>query len=65
MPRQVSSEVMTATNASKDKDRLECISEAHLQYMREFISWEEAASKKTLDLFLAGKLRQAIDSKTS
>jgi hypothetical protein len=56
---------MTATNTSEDNDRLECISESHLQYMREYIRWEELSSKKTLDLFLAGKLRRVIDSKAS
>jgi hypothetical protein len=49
---------MPAINTSKDNDRLECISEAHLQFMREYIRREEVASKKTLDLFLAGKLSQ-------
>jgi hypothetical protein len=53
---------MPAINTSKDNDRLECISEAHLQYMREYIRWEEATSKKTLDLFLAGRLRRVSDS---
>jgi hypothetical protein len=53
------------SNLKLDNDRLECISESHLQYMREFIRREEVASKKTLDLFLAEKLKQAIDSKLS
>jgi hypothetical protein len=57
--------MMTGTKISRDNDVTECISESHLQFMRDFIEREEVASRKTLDLFLAEKLKQAIDSKPS
>src|ERR1700730_4525653 len=50
---------MTATmDSSRDTDRAECISEGHLQFMREYIRREEETGKGTLDRFLAGRLLQ-------
>jgi hypothetical protein len=49
---------MTATNTTKDNDRLECISESHLQYMRSYCAWEEKKAKATLERFLEQRLSQ-------
>lgn len=43
-------------DSSRDTDIAECISEGHLQFMRDFIRREEEAAKATLDRFLAGRL---------
>jgi hypothetical protein len=48
---------MTATDTSRD-ETAECISEAHLLYIMEYIRYEEAAAKATLDRFL--KERAAV-----
>ena len=41
-----------------DNGRAECISEGHLQFMREFVRRDEERNKATLDRFLAGRLDQ-------
>jgi hypothetical protein len=53
---------MTVTKISRDNNITECISESHLQFMRDFIEREEVASRKTLDLFLAEKLNAEAES---
>jgi hypothetical protein len=58
LAHQVWAEVtMTATDTSRESDRVECISEGHLQFMRDFIARDEAVCKATLERFLAGKLK--------
>jgi hypothetical protein len=42
--------------SSRDSDRAECISEGHLQFMREYIRHEEAIRQVTLDRFLREKV---------
>jgi hypothetical protein len=49
-------------DSTRENDRIECISEGHLQFMREYVLYEEERSKATLDRFLTGKLRQAMES---
>jgi hypothetical protein len=49
---------MTATTTSKDNDRLECISESHLQFMRSYCAWEEKNAKATQERFLQQRLSQ-------
>jgi hypothetical protein len=41
-------------------ERLECISEGHLQFMRGYIRREEASANATLDRFLARKLKGEV-----
>jgi hypothetical protein len=60
--KSITTKTKVASEVNQD-GRAECISESHLQFMRDFIEREEVASRKTLDLFLAGKLRRAMDSK--
>jgi hypothetical protein len=36
----------------------ECISEAHLQFMRDYVAREEKLAKATVDRFLTTKLKQ-------
>jgi hypothetical protein len=45
-------------NSQTDTDRVECISEGHLQFMREFIRKEEEICKAALDRFLAARMSQ-------
>jgi hypothetical protein len=52
---------MTASDTTRN-ETAECISEAHLLYIREYIRYEEAKSKATLDRFLAAKLNKPSDS---
>jgi hypothetical protein len=53
---------MTATDTSRENDRVECISESHLQFIRAFIMHEEKVAKATLDRFLAAKLNKPLDN---
>jgi hypothetical protein len=53
-----------ASEVNQDDER-DCLSDGHAEFMRSYCAWEEIRAEKTLDLFLAGKLRQAIDSKPS
>jgi len=45
-------------NSQTDTDRVECISEGHLQFMREFIRKEEEICKAALDRFVAARMSQ-------
>jgi hypothetical protein len=49
----------------RDNDRVECISEGHLQFMREYIRYEEETAKATLDRFLRERFKRAasVESK--
>jgi hypothetical protein len=52
MPNQVSSEVNDET--------AECISDGHLEYMREYIRRGDESARKAIERFLAGKLRHRL-----
>lgn len=47
-------------DTSKENDSLECISEAHLQYMRDYIFRENQRSKQAAERFL--KLKGVVAS---
>jgi hypothetical protein len=49
--------------SNRENDRVECISEAHLQYMRDYISRENERSKQAAERFL--KVKGAIVSEPS
>ena len=50
-------------DTTRENDRVECISEAHLQYMRDFISRENERSKQAAERLL--KLKEEIASESS
>jgi hypothetical protein len=54
---------MTATDTSRESDRVECISEGHLEFMREYVRWEEERSKQAIDNFMVWKLRQCLSAR--
>ena len=42
---------------SRENDRVECILEGHLHFMREYVRKENESAQKTLDRFLKERLR--------
>jgi hypothetical protein len=48
---------MRATDTTRERETVECISEGHLEFMREFVRRDEERSKATLDRFLRERLR--------
>jgi hypothetical protein len=45
------------TDTSRERETVECISEAHLQFIRAFIMHEEKVAKATLERFLRERER--------
>jgi hypothetical protein len=50
---------------SRDNDRAECISESHLQFMRDYVAAEERIATACVDRFLSERKphRDALDLK--
>jgi hypothetical protein len=50
---------------SRDNDRTECISESHLQFMRDYVARDEAICKATLEKFLQKRLKASQEESKS
>ena len=51
--------------STRDNEQAECISESHLQFMRDYVAREEAMCKAALERFLAGKFRPSANPRAS
>jgi hypothetical protein len=47
-------------DSSRETDRVECISEGHLEFIRSFVAREDLRSQQAIDRFLAARLRAKV-----